>query len=379
LVRVHHLPVFSTKTRKEAEMNPEHVSVEGQEARTAFQGIVPTHRFPVPPSWIPSQSVSEESQERRGKQKIIDRALQKITERGLGGLEPVKAYLAELYRRDCRANTLRTHAGTILSFLLYLKGGGQDRLEAIDREDIGGFVEHGQDRGLKPNTISVRLRGLYSFLKFMVHRGELGADILTRKLRIKLPQSLPRAVEPQAVRQMLAVIDHPRDRAIVLVLLRTGMRIGELLDTRLSDVDLCEQKIEIMEARKTRIGRVVYLSEDACAALRQWLVHRSEKSVYLFHGMGSSRLGYEAVRCRFERYLSQAGLSESGYTLHSLRHTFASELLNAGMRLECLQQLLGHSCIEMTRRYARLTDITRREEYFRAMAQIEKGGLDGHY
>jgi integrase len=84
------------------------------------------------------------------------------------------------------------------------------------------------------------------------------------------------------------------------------------------------------------------------------------------------RLGYEAVRGRFERYLSQAGLTDSDHSLHSLRHTFASELLNAGMRLECLQQLLGHSCIEMTRRYARLTDTTRREEYFRAMAQIEK-------
>ena len=85
------------------------------------------------------------------------------------------------------------------------------------------------------------------------------------------------------------------------------------------------------------------------------------------------------MRCRFERYLSQAGLSESGYTLHSLRHTCASELLNAGMRLECLQQLLGHSSIEMTRRYARLTDVTRKEEYFRAMAQIEKDGVHGDY
>jgi len=360
-------------------MNLEHVSVEGQEARISFPGIEPTQRLPVSPSWTPSQFVSEESQERRGKQKIIDRALQKITAQGLSGAEPVKAYLAELYRRDCRPNTLRTHAATILSFLLYLKGCGEERLEGIGRETIGGFVEHEQDRGSKPSTISTRLRGLYSFLKFVVHRGELGAEVLTRKLRIKLPQSLPRAIEPQAVRQMLAVIDHVRDRAIVLVLLRTGMRIGELLDTRLSDVDLCEQKIEIMEARKTRVGRVVYLSEDACEALRQWLVHRSEKSAYLFHGQGRLRLGYEAVRGRFERYLSQAGLAGSEHSLHSLRHTFASELLNAGMRLECLQQLLGHSCIEMTRRYARLTDTTRREEYFRAMAQIEKGGLDGHY
>ncbi len=57
----------------------------------------------------------------------------------------------------------------------------------------------------------------------------------------------------------------------------------------------------------------------------------------------------------------------------------ASELLNAGMRLECLQQLLGHSSIEMTRRYARLTDVTRKEEYFRAMEKIEKDGVHGDY
>ena len=90
-------------------------------------------------------------------------------------------------------------------------------------------------------------------------------------------------------------------------------------------------------------------------------------------------LTYEAARSRFVKYLAKAGLSNKGYTLHALRHTFASELLNAGMRLECLQQLLGHSSIEMTRRYARLTDNTRREEYFKAMQIIESGGVHGHY
>jgi site-specific recombinase XerD len=79
------------------------------------------------------------------------------------------------------------------------------------------------------------------------------------------------------------------------------------------------------------------------------------------------------------KYLKRAGLEQKGYTGHCLRHTFASELLNAGMRLECLQQLLGHQDIEVTRRYARLTDTTREEEYFRAMAIIEKGGIDGDY
>jgi site-specific recombinase XerD len=110
-----------------------------------------------------------------------------------------------------------------------------------------------------------------------------------------------------------------------------------------------------------------------------WLSQRDPAKERLFYGRGRERLSYTAIRMRFGKYLEAAGLAHKGYSLHCLRHTCATELLNAGMRLECLQQLLGHSSIEMTRRYARLTDNTRREEYFRAMAIIEKGELYGHY
>ena len=151
------------------------------------------------------------------------------------------------------------------------------------------------------------------------------------------------------------------------------MRIGELLDTRMSEVNLREKRLTIMEAQKTGVGRVAYLSEDACKALKVWLKRRDPEKEYLFYGQGRQRLSYTAVRMRFARYLEKAGLAHKGYSLHCLRHTCATELLNAGMRLECLQQLLGHSSIEMTRRYARLTDNTRREEYFRAMAHHRKG------
>jgi hypothetical protein len=82
-------------------------------------------------------------------------------------------------------------------------------------------------------------------------------------------------------------------------------------------------------------------------------------------------MSYTAAGTLLGKYLKKANLSHKGYSLHCLRHTCATELLNAGMRLECLQQLLGHSTVEQTRRYARLTDKTREEEYFRAMARIE--------
>jgi integrase/recombinase XerD len=158
---------------------------------------------------------------------------------------------------------------------------------------------------------------------------------------------------------------------MILVLLRTGMRIGELLNTRMIDVNLKERRIEIYEGEKNRLGRVVYLSDDAANALEAWFNERNRWKEYAFYGQ-KRRMCYSAARSRFVFYLEKAGLGHKGYTVHTLRHTFATELLNAGMRLECLQVLLGHRCIEETRRYARLTDKTREEEYFKAMSRIEK-------
>lgn len=135
----------------------------------------------------------------------------------------------------------------------------------------------------------------------------------------------------------------------------------------------------IYQARKTGVGRVVYFSDDAREALTRWLEIRDSRAEYLFYGYGKRKLTYGGAREIFKKWLKKAGLIEHGYSLHRLRHSFASELLNAGMRLECLQPLLGHTTIEVTRRYARLTDKSREEEYFRAMAIIEGGEIDGHY
>jgi len=162
--------------------------------------------------------------------------------------------------------------------------------------------------------------------------------------------------------------------------LRTGMRIGELLGTKMPDVHLASKKIDIPEAQKTGVGRVVYLSDDARQALRAWLRERQDHTQYLFYAHQRETMTYAAARMVLKKYLAKAGLQHRGYGLHCLRHTFASEMLNAGMRLECLQALMGHAKIEQTRRYAQLTDLTREESYFRAMEHIERGGgIHGHY
>lgn len=309
----------------------------------------------------------------------IIRILERLSDRGLFGQTQVKEYLLSLHRNNCRPSTIRGSGGTLILFLSFLKDTGIKHLEAVTREEVSAFIEHEQDRGMKPRTVRTRLRRLNAFFRFFIEREVIHPDVLKHGMRIKVPDSLPRAIDPEDVRLLLSVLTNLRDRAMILVLLRTGMRIGELLNTTEQDLNLKEKRIEIFEAQKNRVGRVVYISDDARAALKKWLKQRISKGPYLFYGYEGRPLCYEAARAAFHKYLDKAGLSHKGYTLHCLRHTFASELLNAGMRLECLQQLLGHSSIEMTRRYARLTDNTRKEEYFRAMQVIEGGGVNGHY
>lgn len=166
---------------------------------------------------------------------------------------------------------------------------------------------------------------------------------------------------------------------MVLMLLRSGMRIGELLKTKVADVVLTQRKVLIFEGDKNGVGRVVYFSDDAKEALEAWLRARDAGKGFLFYAQGRSSMCYSSARMMFERYVEQAGLCHKGYTLHSLRHTYGTELLNAGMPLECLQQLMGHNNIEITRRYARLSDNSRAAAYFKAMAIIERGETDGPY
>jgi site-specific recombinase XerD len=264
-------------------------------------------------------------------------------------------------------------------FLSFTEDLGKRHIEEITREDLEAFVEHEQDRGLRMVSVKTRLSAVYAFLRFWHDKGVVSSELLVRKIRLRLPEPLPRAIDPDDVNRLLAVLGEVRDRAMILVLLRTGMRIGELLKTQVRDLNLSERKIAIYEAEKNGVGRVVYISKDALCALKAWLRRRDPNNVLLFYGQGRNSLTYNGARLMFLKYLKKAGLGHKGYSLHCLRHTFASEMLNAGMRLECLQPLLGHSNIEVTRRYAKLTDRTREEEYFRAMEIIEKGEIDGDY
>jgi len=306
-----------------------------------------------------------------GRRQLVQRIFQRVERKQFPAKEHFLRFLYQKSQRNCKFKTLSNYCATVIAFLSFLEQSGKDDLGELEKQDLEAFIEYEQDRGLKPASIRLRVVCIRSFLQYLLDEDQICPQVLRRKTQIKLPKALPRAMDPVDVQRLLAVVYDIRDRAMILVMLRTGLRIGEVLDLKIDDVQLTERKLLIYEGEKNHIGRVACLSADAHEALQKWLFIRDPNIEILFYSRRRRPMAYTTARELFIKYLKRAKLSHKRYTLHSLRHTFATELLNAGMPLECLQQLLGHSSLEMTLRYARLSDKTREEEYFKAMAIIE--------
>lgn len=307
------------------------------------------------------------------KRHITQRWCTRLAASGLPGTDLAVEYLYGKYIKNLSVSTIQQSGRIILYFLSFLERQGTT-IYTLARQNISAYVQFEQDRGLKTQSVVNHLRAIYAFINFLIDQGVLPYKTMQPKIKIKLPEALPRAIPSEDVQRLLEAITTARDRALILLLLRTGMRIGELLEVKVSDINLAERKILIYVGEKNFQGRAVYYNEDAAQALQHWLKERDTHSDYLFPGRsGSGTISYVTAWGVMKRALDRVGLSDRGYSLHNLRHTFATDMLNAGMRLEVLQQILGHQEIDMTMRYAKMTDLTREKEYFKAMDRIEQG------
>jgi len=307
------------------------------------------------------------------KRRLLDRWTRRIKTSHLPGNNLAVDHLQEKYIKNLSLQTINNSGDAILPFLYFLDKQGCTIL-TLTRRDIGAFVEHEQDRGLKATSISCHLKTIYAFIKYLIRKGVIDSEIMKHKFRIQEPDALPKAIPYEDIESIFNAVTNIRNRALLMLLYRTGMRIGELLEVKLEDIVLPDQKILIYVGSKNYEGREVYYSSDAEQALKHWLRTRDKTKRYLFYGRLDKPLSYVAAWKVMKKTLERAGLSDKGYSLHHLRHTFATEMINNGMRVEVLQQILGHQDIEMTLRYARLSDKRIEEDYYRAMAVIQKGG-----
>jgi len=185
---------------------------------------------------------------------------------------------------------------------------------------------------------------------------------------------LPKALSREQVQRLFAQIAHPMDRALFLVMLRCGLRVSEVAQLKLEQIDWEQQALRVVQG-KGRKDRRVYMSPDAVTSVQQCLEQhpgtRAQGYVFWNRKRAQQPLSVKAIQKKMERYAKAAGITAS---CHSLRHTFASNLLEHGAEVVAIRDFLGHSQIASSERYAKLSSQKIKQEYMRTMQKILKQG-----
>jgi integrase/recombinase XerC len=250
----------------------------------------------------------------------------------------------------------------------------------VTMHDIDAFIDHERQRGLKPATVKRRAAALKIFFDFLAEeRGDLSWPNPVRMKRHagKQPKPLPRDLRDDQVEALWQGITSPRDRAWFVLLLRAGLRAGEVVGLKLGDLlapAKGEQPARLRVCGKGRKERVVLLSAEAYAILKGWLAVRPPcRHDYLFPNQrDGGPLTVSGLEYCLKRYRQEA---QETATPHQLRHTFARQAIEAGMPLPSLSKLLGHAQISTTQVYIAGADPELCHAYQQAMAHLQQQSL----
>lgn len=228
---------------------------------------------------------------------------------------------------------------------------------------------------LEPKTINERLVVIRSYYHYLENEeGRKISNPVAAKLALRLPRQLPRHLRESEIDRFFAVIKKERDRALFMVMLRCGLRVEEVANLTLDAIDYLQNQI-IVRTGKGAKDRITYISNDAGEALASYLQVRPptrEQKVFLVEkGIYKGKpLSVRGIQKRVEHYSKKSGIAIS---CHRLRHTMATQLLNADADLVTIQELLGHTRIETTMRYSKLSNLKAQRDYYKAMEKVMNG------
>ncbi len=277
-------------------------------------------------------------------------------------------YRRHLKRRNCSAHTIKAYMNMLKQFVLWI----DVPLEQATRDKLIDYVDYLISKKAKPKTINCHISCVRAFYEYLEREEALKVANPVRKgYSMRLPRPLPRFLNDDEVVKLFEVIKTRRDRAMFMLMLRTGLRVEEVSRLTLGAVDLKGNKIFVHQGKGGK-DRVVYISLDAHWALVEYLSHRPatrSKGLFLVEkGICRGRpISVRGIQKRIEYYRGKAGLKVS---CHQLRHTMATQLLNADTGLSTIQDLLGHELIATTQRYCRVCNLKVQRDYHRAMEVV---------
>jgi len=291
--------------------------------------------------------------------------------------------------RGASPNTVIAYRRDLRLYAEFLLDRGVTDPDRISRDDAGAWVTHLRDEGLAPKTVERRVASVKSFHRFLVREG-VTVNHPTASLPLpRIPERLPDVVSIDDVDRLLSqpFPEGPagyRDRALLEVLYGCGVRASELTGLDLRDIDLAEGLLRVFG--KGSKERVVPVAGVAASALSDYLAHGRP---YLRTKAGASRQDPDAVFLnvrggRLTRVtvhsLVRAYGGRVGLQLHphTLRHSFATHMLEGGADLRALQEMLGHADISTTQIYTHVDRSHLREEYLSTHPRARLRPLRGH-
>lgn len=255
-------------------------------------------------------------------------------------------------------HTLRAYRKDLEAFSSHVKS----KVEDIGLNDIRGFVAEEINSGHKKTTAGRRLAAVRSFLKFLYREGYIKSNPAKLVPTPKLPKMLPKFL---SVDDVFSLVEKPegigflpaRDRAILELLYSSGLRVSELAGLNAEDINVREGLVKVKGKGKKE--RIVPVGTKAVEAIKTYFIERvllKKKDGAFFLNRNGARLTDRSIRRIVIKYAKAIGVN-SRIGPHTLRHTFASHLLQGGADLRVIQELLGHSSLSTTQKYTHL-DIT---------------------
>jgi len=282
-------------------------------------------------------------------------------------LSEIERFVNWVRRRSPAAHTWRDYRCDLACFVQVV---GDRPPNKITFHDVDQFIADQTEKGFKPTTINRRLASIAAFYAFLMPEDdELVCPVFPRRHHLREPQRMPRPVQEADLRAFFAVIQDPRDRAMFTLMLRCGLRIGEVAHLELSDLYLEEDFPRMVVRGKGSRQRVVYLSPQAVRAVREYLdVRPTTETDFVFLSYQKKGLSTHAIHMRLVHYRELVGLN---ITCHRFRHSFADDLLNADMPVTSIQKLMGHRWIETTQVYVQANDKQVRADYLAASKKLD--------
>jgi len=271
------------------------------------------------------------------------------------------------------SHTKPGEAGVATAVATHTDVGVDQLLLSVETAVVRAYLAFLNEKQYSKATIARKLATLRSFYKFLVKRSQLGSNPVAAVRTPKQDKKLPRFLEYEEVKRLLETPPMnnwlgARDRAILETLYSTGIRVSELVALNMDDVDFLGEVVHVRgKGKKERISPI---GSSALQVIQHYMEFRNKRaqsnsnfdSKVLFVNKHGRRLSTRSVRRKMDKYLKMAGL-DPAISPHTLRHSFATHMLNNGADLRSVQELLGHQSLSTTQIYTHLTTKKLKEVY----------------